>query len=967
MNHFSTCRFSTTTPLIICASIAALVLSFAATAEALSPTPKNLGNGLAQVVARDMALKRGAQVTAPGTGSAVDLGNRAIRDKQGRILVTIMLKNKSFRQTAIAVPGVQKVAEDMKYKGGAIEAFVPAEQVAALARRRGVSAVFLSLAPFLDVGTTTSQGVVQHRVDQITNQSVSPVTGTTGAGVTVGVLSDTFDSAVTDATGAPKLTNAADDVASGDLPGPGNPNNSTPVLVLQEGDGASGTDEGRGMCQIIHDMAPKANIAFATAGPGQVGFGNNIRQLANSVANGGAGAQVIVDDVIFLDESMFEDGIVARAVDDVAAQGVAYFSSAGNRPATQGYFSDFRPVPNNANALANTNINLTGVPANLYAGGFHDFNPAPGLSGQDIAQTVNLSTAQFSFQWDDPFDVNPPTLGAQIPTTPPSPGPGSTTGTSEFEFTFVNDTLNKRVQIEVVGTAPTPNYDAIVKVINPDGTVLTDQDTGLAETVLVFLPQVGTYKVRVRQFAPATSGSFNYTVHNASGTPLVSTDFNILFFKQSDGTFVGAGADNNLATNRPVEVAQVTNGQAGGTGQVQVVLARSNVPPGGLSQPTKVRYVTFSSGSPQEYFTYNNTPITYGHNSAAGGNGVAAYAFYPPHIPEGFTSPGHAYIAFDKNNNRLAQPQFRLKPDMAAMDGANNTFFPGAAGDAAQDADSFPNFFGTSAAAPHAAAIAALVLEAKGGPGTVTPTQMRTMLQRSAFPHDLDPHLARVIARTGNSRLTITAQGDTGSTANITSTIDVNAFDVSYTGPNSLTQVIFNPQGTAATGGNTTEPTDTTSGFTSTPGIVFDNRAPNVGFPFTLGRLRGVAGGDIGSSLSNQAPPPAVVGNHFFTLTVNIASGALIGGEGFGFGIDRDEADAFGPAASIGGNSADLLGTNVRIPQGTLAPGGMTISGLTSTGGTFSGVFVNRIGAGYAVNDGFGFINAQSAVSQPLP
>ena len=73
---------------------------------------------------------------------------------------------------------------------------------------------------------------------------------------------------------------------------------------------------------------------------------------------------------------------------------------------------------------------------------------------------------------------------------------------------------------------------------------------------------------------------------------------------------------------------------------------------------------------------------------------------------------------------------------MAAMDGANTTFFvPG--DDVGQDQDTFPNFFGTSAAAPHAAAIAALVLESHGGPGSVSPNAMRDILQRTAFQHDL--------------------------------------------------------------------------------------------------------------------------------------------------------------------------------------------------------------------------------------
>ncbi len=70
------------------------------------------------------------------------------------------------------------------------------------------------------------------------------------------------------------------------------------------------------------------------------------------------------------------------------------------------------------------------------------------------------------------------------------------------------------------------------------------------------------------------------------------------------------------------------------------------------------------------------------------------------------------------------------------MDGANTTFF---SVDSIVDPDTFPNFFGTSAAAPHAASIAALVLEAAGGPGSVKPEKMRKVLQDSALRHDLDP------------------------------------------------------------------------------------------------------------------------------------------------------------------------------------------------------------------------------------
>jgi hypothetical protein len=78
------------------------------------------------------------------------------------------------------------------------------------------------------------------------------------------------------------------------------------------------------MMQLIHDVAPGAPLAFYTAFESQEDFAAGIRALA------AAGSQVIVDDIIYFAEPMFEDGIIAQAVDDVHAGGVAYFSSAGN-------------------------------------------------------------------------------------------------------------------------------------------------------------------------------------------------------------------------------------------------------------------------------------------------------------------------------------------------------------------------------------------------------------------------------------------------------------------------------------------------------------------------------------------------------------------------------------------------------------------------------------------------------------
>ena len=79
-----------------------------------------------------------------------------------------------------------------------------------------------------------------------------------------------------------------------------------------------------------------------------------------------------------------------------------------------------------------------------------------------------------------------------------------------------------------------------------------------------------------------------------------------------------------------------------------------------------------------------------------------------------------------------------------------------------------------------------------------------------------------------------------------------------------------------------------------------------------------------------------------------------------------------GGSGSTGGTASllylgDLLGGGVSLPSGAVNLDGMTFSGTTSTGGSFSGVIRNRLEKGYSPVDGYGFINAQSAVGAPAP
>ena len=144
----------------------------------------------------------------------------------------------------------------------------------------------------------------------------------TGAGIKIGVLSDSFDN----------LGGAAADVADGALP--------AGVTVLEDL-ASGGTDEGRAIMQIVHDIAPGASLYFHTAFSGEQDFANGILALA------AAGCKVICDDVSYFDEPFFQNGIVAQAIQTVEQEGVVYVTAAGN-DAGNAYQAAWTPLQSTA-------------------------------------------------------------------------------------------------------------------------------------------------------------------------------------------------------------------------------------------------------------------------------------------------------------------------------------------------------------------------------------------------------------------------------------------------------------------------------------------------------------------------------------------------------------------------------------------------------------------------------------------
>ncbi len=910
--------------------LALVALASASVPAEAKPVVRNLGGGLLQLAtpagrAKSLAADQKGQKVVESRVAGAELVHPVVFDAAGRPLVRISLDGRVPAAVVLhelhAIAGVEVKASDLKYRAGVIEAYVPTSSLAAIAARKGVLAVVPSGPMMTDAGAATSQGIVQHRINRVREFK--------GRGISVGAISDSYDT-------NPEASSAAADIASGDLPGAGNPfGNTRPIVVLEDGSSdGSDIDEGRAMLQIVHDVAPKARLGFATANGGEVNFANNIRALAGfpDVPNAIAGfkADIIVDDVIYPGEPFFQDGIVAQAVDDVAAAGVSHFSSAGNRAATESYDSRPRIVPGAPSSWRNTNLDFSGVDPALYAGGFHDFMEGP---GRDIAQNIAFDPGSLIvFQWNEPYDPIPPTV-IQVITS----GTGSVPDGGDTTFTFdaAAGTLVE-IFLDADESGPgQPNPDLTFTLFDPNGGFIQFVDTTTnPESLILQLPLAGTYTVLVDSFQPPQFGDFRFRVSEVEVTEQVLSDYNLLFFLE-DGTFIGSFSEQNLFSNRPLE-----SGFLPGL-TLQMVISRSNVPPAGNRRVAdRIRYVGFDGVFPQEHFSYLG-PVTYGHNSARGAMGVAAYAFFSPFVPEGFTSPGPSTIYFDKNNRRLAKPQVRQKPDMAAMDGANTTFF---FEDALEDPDELPNFFGTSAAAPHAAGIAALVLEAAGGSGKVKPNRMRRILQQSAFRHDLDPYFASGDAESGANLLTINATGD----FNGVSSSDPNFFTLAQTGPRRVRSFSINGSGGSATH--------------SPKGLVFDER-PDVGQPFAVGRSIGLDPADVTHVFTQPADPPGVAGQ-WKQLNLHFRAGSFGNGDLLSFGVDRDEADAAGAeVGAVAGGSADLLGGGVLIPSGRLVPNGARFFGSYLDGTPFEGRFQNAIGKGYSQLDGYGFINAEAAVN----
>jgi hypothetical protein len=151
-------------------------------------------------------------------------------------------------------------------------------------------------------------------------------------------------------------------------------------------------DEGTAMLEIVHDMAPSAALAFCPAfgDAGQQGLADAVTWLATE-AFGGKGADVIVDDVGFLTEPFFQDGVIAQAVDAAVAR---WRVVASRRPAAPPTRTTSTPTRTSSPATTSSSVRHPRLR--------HRRRSPPDIGWDGLVAGNGNFFAAF-MQWNDPF------------------------------------------------------------------------------------------------------------------------------------------------------------------------------------------------------------------------------------------------------------------------------------------------------------------------------------------------------------------------------------------------------------------------------------------------------------------------------------------------------------------------------------------------------------------------------------
>src|SRR3990172_2558366 len=281
-------------------------------------------------------------------------------DNSGNIQTYIYMENMD-QENISKLESMNVKIEIVNSKYNLIQAWIPFDIVEEVASLSFVKKITPHSYGILRTGSVESEG------DEVMgSDDVREKLGFDGTGVRVGVISDGVDS-------------MEFSQETGDLP------NNIDVNPSLPGSG----DEGTALLEIIHDIAPRAELAFSEGFSSSLAFMHSIDFLVKD-----AEVDIIVDDIGFLNEPYFQDGMVAQAVEDAIAKGVVYVSAAGNN-ADEHYQADYFDETPGDDPDGNNP---------------HDFGLAEG-GASDITMPFLVFPASFFpnnfivvvLQWNDPF------------------------------------------------------------------------------------------------------------------------------------------------------------------------------------------------------------------------------------------------------------------------------------------------------------------------------------------------------------------------------------------------------------------------------------------------------------------------------------------------------------------------------------------------------------------------------------
>jgi Subtilase family len=432
-----------------------------------------------------------------------------------------------------------------------------------------------------------------------------------GSGVKIGIISTSFDA----------QKKASDDVASGDLPGVDNPDGRiVPVQILKDigQNAALGNDEGRAIAQIIHDLAPGAELLFYTGigddGNGLDDVNDEISYIAAVNALVQAGADIIVDDVQ-LPTAIFQDGEAAKAVQNAVSEGVTYISAAGNNGKLS-YQDNYR-----------SNKKTFSFDGKQFEA--HDFDASSNVDlFQDVTITKNGTVIFPTLTWDNPVGEVTSNLEMFLLDSPNLPGQGG----------------------NVLAVSEIPSLAA-------------------------------ESPIRSLAYAPIKDQKLYF---------LIGREMN------------GEAAPNLIKW---------------------ISLAN------GLDRTTKYQYINDNDQEPGSSTVFGsantNEAITVG---ATDYQQILDAGVSLPEL-RSYSSRGGSPILYDRDGDSLLNPEVRYKPEIAAPDGVSTTFDAGTM---------FNPFRGASASAAHIAGVVALMEQAAGGTNSLSPEEVKVILQDTATPLALE-------------------------------------------------------------------------------------------------------------------------------------------------------------------------------------------------------------------------------------